>query len=390
MEIALYLEPANPARFSFKKSPGGSRIGDRIALFSSKDDETLEAYDIAIVGVEEGRNSINNPGCANAADQVRNYLYQLYRNSTEINILDLGNIRQGSEVKDTYFALREVLTWLHKANTLPIIIGGGHDLTYPIYLAYENLGKIINMVAIDSSFDLAKTEEDIHSRSYLTKIILHKPNFLFNFANIGYQTYFVDPDAIKLMTKLFFDIHRLGVIRENIEEAEPIIRNADTISIDIGAIRHADAPGNQCATPNGFNGEEACQMMRYAGFSDKVSSLGLFEVNPEFDRQGQTAHLAAQMLWYFLDGFGKRSCDFPDGDNGKYIKYYVELEGNKDGIVFYKTKATDRWWMEIPVSEEKRSKYRRHLMVPCSYFDYQSACNNEIPDRWWQTYQKLM
>jgi arginase family enzyme len=390
MEIALYLEPASPAQFNFEKSPGGSRIGDRITLFSGKGDEDPEAFDVAIVGVEEGRNAINNPGCANAADQVRGYLYQLYRNSAEITIIDLGNIKQGNEVKDTYFALREVLSGLHKANTLPIIIGGGHDLTYPIYLAYEDLGKIINMVAIDSRFDLAKTEEVIHSQSYLSKIILHKPNFLFNFANIGYQTYFVDPDAIKLMNKLFFDTHRLGAVREHIEDTEPVIRNADTISFDIGAIRRADAPGNQNATPNGFSGEEACQMMRYAGLSEKMSSVGLFEVNPEYDTQGQTAHLAAQMLWYFLDGFGSRSNDFPDGASEDYIKYYVELEGNKEDIIFYKSKSTDRWWMEIPVSEEKRPKYRRHLMVPCSYLDYQTACNNEIPDRWWKAYQKLM
>jgi arginase family enzyme len=390
MEIALYLDPANPAQFNFKKSQDGSRIGDTIKVSAGKDDESLEEYDIAIVGVEEGRNTMNNSGCAMAAQQVRKHLYQLYRNSNDINIIDLGNIRQGDQVKDTYFALREVLTELQKANTLPIIIGGGHDLTYPIYLAYENLGKIINMVTIDAMFDLAKTEEKIHSRAYLSKIILHKPNFLFNYANIGYQTFFVDPDAIKLMNKLFFDIHRLGTVREHIEETEPVIRNADTISFDIGAIRHSDAPGNANSSPNGFTGEEACQMMRYAGLSDKVSSMGLFEVNPEYDPRGQTAHLAAQMIWYFLDGFGNRSNDFPDGKNGDYIKYYVELEGSKEGIIFYKSKVTDRWWMELPVSEEKRSKYRRHLMVPCSYLDYQTACNNEIPDRWWKAYQKLM
>jgi hypothetical protein len=130
--------------------------------------------------------------------------------------------------------------------------------------------------------------------------------------------------------------------------------------------------------------------MRYAGLSEKVSSVGLFEVNPGHDQRGQTAHLSAQMLWYFLDGFSQRSNDFPDEKNGQYIKYYVDMEGHKEDVVFYKSKSTDRWWMEIPVSEEKRSKYRRHLMVPCSYLDYQTACNNEIPDRWWQAYQKLM
>ena len=391
MEIAQYLNQSNPANFNFKRSHDGFRIGDTIKLFTDNDDEkTLGDFEVAILGVQEGRNALNNPGSALAPAEIRKYLYQLYRNSTEIKIVDLGDIRQGNEVSDTYFALKEILLLLFKAKVLPIIIGGGHDLTYAIYLAYEALGKIINMVTVDSLFDLAKTDEEIHSRSYLSKIILHKPNFLFNFANIGYQTYFVDPGAIKLMNKLFFDVHRLGSVRDNIESAEPVIRDADVVSFDIGSVRQADAPGNGNATPNGFYGDEVCQLMRYAGLSEKVSSVGLFEVNPGFDQRGQTAHLAAQMLWYFLDGFAQRNNDFPDNNDGEYIKYYVDLEGHKEDIVFYKSKSTDRWWMEIPVSEEKRSKYRRHLMIPCAYQDYQTACNNEIPDRWWQAYQKLM
>jgi len=390
MEIALYLEPVNAAQFNFIRSQDGTRIGDRIKNFADEDDVKLAEFDIAIIGVQEDRNAINNIGCATAAQQVRKHLYGLYRNSIEINIVDLGDIKQGNEVKDTYFALKEILVELHKSNILPIIIGGGHDLTYPVYLAYETMEKIINMVTVDALFDLAKTDEDINSQTYLSKIILHKPNFLFNYANIGYQTYFVDPGAVKLMNNLFFDAHRLGPVREQIEDTEPVIRNADTISFDMGAIRQSDAPGNGNASPNGFSGEEACQLMRYAGLSEKVSSIGLFEFNPKHDQREQTAQLAAQMLWYFLDGYGNRSNDFPDGNNGKFIKYFVELEGVNEDIVFYKNKSTDRWWMEIPVSEEKRSKYRRHLMVPCSYHDYQTACNNEIPDRWWQTYQKLM
>ena len=391
MEISLYLEPVNPANFNFKKSADDSHFGDRVKIFSEKDDEAiLNEFDIAILGVHEDRKAVNNTGCARAAGQIREHLYQLYKNSADIRIIDLGDIRQGNEVKDTYFALKEVLIVLLKAEVIPMIIGGSHDLTYAVYMAYESMGKIINMTTVDARFDLAKTDEELHSRSYLSKIILQKPNFLFNFANIGYQTYFVDPGAVKLMNNLFFDVHRLGTVRDHIEEAEPVLRNADTVSFDISSVRQADAPGNGNTSPNGFYGEEACQLMRYAGLSEKVSSVGLFEVNPVHDRCGQTAHLAAQMLWYFLDGFSNRSNDFPDEKNGQYIKYYVDMEGHKEDIVFYKSKSTDRWWMEIPVSEEKRSKYRRHLMIPCSYQDYQTACNNEIPDRWWQTYQKLM
>jgi len=256
--------------------------------------------------------------------------------------------------------------------------------------AYRNLGQIINIVAIDSMFDIGKSEDEVNSQSYLSNIILHQPNYLFNYANIGYQTYFTDQDALRLMKSLMFDTYRLGIVRHNLEEAEPVIRNADIVSVDISSVRFSDAPGNGNATPNGFYGEEICQIVRYAGLSDKLTSIGFYEVNPKLDINGQTSHLVAQMIWYFIDGFYNRAHDFPFRNEDDYMKYRVTIKDHKEELTFFKSKKTDRWWMEIPMQSEKRIKYQRHYLVPCSYQDYQMACNNDIPDRWWMVYQKMM
>ncbi len=69
---------------------------------------------------------------------------------------------------------------------------------------------------------------------------------------------------------MYFDVSRLGHIQSKLEEAEPILRNADILSFDISAIRQSDAPACATTTPNGLYGEEACQVMRYAGMSDKL------------------------------------------------------------------------------------------------------------------------
>jgi arginase family enzyme len=275
-------------------------------------------------------------------------------------------------------------------NVIPVIIGGSQDLTFANYQAYQSLGQIINIVAVDPIFDLGKTEHELTAQSYLSEIILHQPNFLFNFANIGYQSYFIDQDALALMKNLFFDTYRLGIVRQNLEEVEPIVRNADIMSFDVSSIRKSDAPGNINATPNGFYGEEACQIVRYAGLSDKLSSIGFYEVNPDLDVHGQTSHLVAQMIWYFMDGFYQRAQEFPFRNEDDYIRYRVTITDHKEEIVFYKSKRTDRWWMEIPLPAEQKLKYERHYLVPCSYQDYQTACNNDIPDRWWMVYQKLL
>ncbi|MEI6172672.1 MAG: formimidoylglutamase [Bacteroidota bacterium] len=392
MDISAFFEPLDLGEIPQSgETAGQARLGNVIGIYSDASDfPDYTAYDIVLIGVKDDRNAVDNEGCGMAPDQIRKYLYKLNPGPHPIKLADLGNIKRGYTVSDTYFALSSVVAEMITNNVLPVILGGSQDLTYANYQAYQSLGQIINIVAIDPMFDLGKSEQEMDSQSYLSNIILHQPNYLFNYANIGYQTYFIDQDALRLMKNLFFDTYRLGIVNESLEEVEPIVRNADMVSFDISAIRNSDAPGNGNATPNGFYGEEACQIVRYAGLSDKLTSIGFYEVNPKYDRTGQTAHLVAQMIWYFLDGYYQRAHDFPFKNEEDYLKYRVTISDHKEEIVFYKSKKTDRWWMEIPLPAEQRIKYERHYLVPCSYKDYQTACENDIPDRWWMVYQKLM
>ncbi|HTX87717.1 MAG TPA: formimidoylglutamase [Bacteroidales bacterium] len=392
MELSSFFEPVDLMDFQYAgDTEGHLKIGDLVTTFLNPNDfPDYTGADVVILGVREDRNAIGNEGCSDAPDFIRRYLYNLYPGTFRLKIADLGNIRQGHAVSDTYFALSTVVAEMLNLNILPIILGGSQDLTFANYQAYQNLGQIINIVSIDRMFDLGKSENELDSQSYLSRIILHQPNYLFNYANVGYQTYFTDQDALKLMKNLMFDVYRLGMIRQNPDEAEPVIRNADMISFDISAVRWSEAPGNGNATPNGFYGEEACQLIRYAGLSDKLTSIGFYEMNPKLDKNGQTAHLVAQMIWYFLEGFASRPKDFPFRNEEDYLKYRVNIRDHKDELVFYKSKKTDRWWIEIPLQPEQRIRYQRHYLVPCSYQDYQIACGNDIPDRWWMMYQKLM
>ncbi len=359
------------------------------AYIQGADFPSLQNIHIAIIGVEEDRKALKNKGCGLAAHVVRKKFYKLFQGNYSTKIVDLGNIKKGNTIDDSYFALTDVLSQLLKKNIVPIIIGGGQDLTYCNYAAYKSLEQTINIVAIDSCFDIGDGEKELNSQSYLSKIILHQPNILFNYSNVGYQTYFVEQNAIELMNKLYFDAHRLGQVRANMENVEPIVRNADVVSFDISSVRQSDAPGNGNASPNGFHGEEACQIARYAGLSDKLSSIGFYEINPSFDTNEQTAHLVAQMIWYFVDGYYNRKKDYPIIDKSEYTKYRVSIKDHNHEIVFYKSNKSDRWWMDVPYPVNHQIKYERHHMIPCSYSDYETACRDEMPDRWWQTYQKL-
>ena len=280
--------------------------------------------------------------------------------------------------------LRTCLQWCYliKNNIIPIVLGGSQALTYAMYRAYDNLEQTVNLVTLDSKFDLENIDNDLCSRNYLSKIVMNEPNNLFNFSNIGYQTFYNSQDEIDLLEKLYFDSYRLGEMNKDLSIAEPILRDADLVSIDIGALRHTEAPANNNTSPNGFYGEELCTIIRYAGLSDKVSALGLFEYNSFLDLRNQTAKLTAQLIWYFIEGVNYRLKEYPFESKKKYTKYIVPIDN--DIINFYKSDKSNRWWMEI-----NNNKFKKETLIPCTYNDYLEANNQNIPDRWWKTLRKL-
>ncbi|MEO6521679.1 MAG: formimidoylglutamase [Mucilaginibacter sp.] len=393
MSLVDFLSPIDLEKITPKRGYYTSHLGVKIDCYTDTfPDLDEDKPDIAIIGVMEDRNAVNNSGCALAPDYIRERLFELNEGAYTTKIVDLGNIRQGASITDTYIALKTVINELIKKDILPIIIGGGQDLTFAQYLAYEDLEQKVDVVVVDSKFDLNDDSyyENIEttSESYLNRIFLHEPNYLFNYSNLGYQTYFASQDSLRVMDKLYFDVHRLGELSGQIQMVEPIIRNATMVSFDISAIRSSDAVANANTTPNGFFGHEACAICRYAGFNDKLTSIGFYEFNPAYDNNGQTAILLAQMIWYFIDGFYNRKKDFPLQPRSQYLIYKTSLKHNDHELVFVKSKKSDRWWMQVPYPTNGSKNERSHL-VPCRYEDYNIAVSGEMPDLWWRTYQKL-
>jgi len=389
--IEDFLQPVHPKRWEAEAGYYESQFGYQLQVFSDQF-PSLDDVQLAVIGVPDDRKALNNEGCAEAADKVRSFLYQLNLGDFQLKMADLGNIAPGATPRDTHVALKTVCEELIKLKIIPIIIGGGQDLSYDQYWAYQHRNQKINMVALDSHFDLdAKLDEQQipDSSSYLNSIILHEPHYLFNFSNIGYQTYYVNQESIELMRQMYFDVHRLGTFRNQIAETEPILRMADMLSVDMGCIKMSDAPGNANAHPNGFYAEEVCQMMRYAGISERCSSVGIFEFNPKYDHRNQTAELVAQMIWCFVEGFYQRKNDLPTLSKSDFIKYRATFEEVQAEVIFLKSKKTDRWWMQIPY-QNNSSKNERFELIPCSYEDYKMASQGEMPERWWRNYQKLV
>ena len=320
----------------------------------------------------------------------RKAFYGMFGGDWKVPLFDLGIINPGQTPNDTYSAVKEVVSELVKSNILPLVIGGSQDLTFPIYQAYERLEQTVNLLAVDPSLDLGDPDEELVSNAWLNKIIAHQPNFLFNFSLVAYQSYLTNPREIKLLDDLYFDAFRLGEFYSNERMIEPQLRNSDILSFDMTAIRSSDYKSNQRNLPHGLYGEDACRIMRYAGMSDKLSVVGLFNFLPKGEGYESDVNLISQMLWYFIEGFNLRKQDYPIGSKRAYLKYRVNIDDFKDEIIFYKSNKSGRWWLEVPYPKIQGVKLQRHLLVPCDYEDYENALKNELPNLWLRTYKKLV
>ncbi|MFT7033429.1 MAG: formiminoglutamase [Cyclobacteriaceae bacterium] len=344
-----------------------------------------EGLDIAIIGLNEirGNDSISTSG----TDLIRRKLYSLKRGSGSCNIADLGNLRNGPNLEETIVRIREVVFHLMEDNILPILIGGSHDLDYGQYLAYENQEKLVSILNVDSRFDLEDGEDMSPNSGHIHRIFTHEPNFLFNYNHLAHQGYLVNPSALKVMEQLSFQSFRLGDIREDLKRAEPLIREADMLTFDISAIKSQYCPGGSQSEVFGLSGEEACQICWYAGMNDKLSSAGFYEYDPDKDTEGQpTAMTMAVMIWYFIEGFKNRKSErgFQTND---FTKYIVSMESEPESIIFYKSQLSEKWWMEVPNSNQK-GVYDRNFIVPCDLSDYEKATKGEVPERWISTIAK--
>ncbi len=372
-----FLNPLSSEIAAFVMQLSSQHLGSKIALHTKDEVPDLKKIKIAIIGVLESRIADQDVQIVDLS-AIRMEFYGLYPGNWDVSIADLGDILPGDTEKDTFFAVQTVISSLLKQRIIPIVIGGQKNLTYPLYRSYDKLEQMVNLVVIDNKFDIGN-DQDSH---YLSKIIVDEPNNLFNYCNLGFQTYYNSQESIDLIEKLFFDAYRLGEVCHNISIAEPVFRDADLVSINLTAIKSCDSGNFINFVPNGFDGKEICALSRYAGISDKVSILGLFNHN----NTKQEAVLIAQIIWYFVEGVHFRSHEYPFGSRENYIKYSVPIED--DLLVFYKSDKTDRWWIEIPFILEKNNKLKKNTLLPCAYEDYLAACNQEIPERWWKAQRK--
>jgi formiminoglutamase len=308
-----------------------------------------------------------------AASAIRRQLWPLAWSFGKTEVVDLGNLRKAEPA----FAV-QVLRELIDGGIIVVLFGGPEDLALGQYQAYSEKIKGVNACILSSRLDYRAEVEEARP-PLLNRMMIPGQNHLFHLSVLGWQRHFCDPAVTRdLVAEHHFELFSLGQVRHNLEEAEPPIRDADMVAIQMAVLQAAFAPAALQAGPNGFDGMEICRLARYAGISEKLSSFSLGGWQPSRDRQHRTAQLCAQIIWYFLEGYSQRQDDFPVSMEG-LMEYRVDHSHLSEALVFWKSTRTGRWWLQVPVRED--AGHERHRLVPCTYRDYQEACKDELPER---------
>ncbi|WP_027473324.1 arginase family protein [Saccharicrinis fermentans] len=345
------------------------------------DKELLSTFEVALVGISDGKNSPGNEGCAYASSEIRRNLRSLRSISKPLQMIDLGNIK-GKSLNDKYFALREVFAILSSLDIVVVVIGGGQDYFLPLVKGLSGYQKELAISVIDAKLDFDLGRGDFNAQTFLTQLGNDFVDNIFQLNLLGIQKYLVGESQEIQLDDLHWEYIRLKDIRnENILAAEPLLRDADLVSFDVGAIQKEYMPYFSNMNVNGLTGYDACRLAWYAGVGDRLKAFCLHEYNPQMDKSGKGAMLCAQIIWHLLDGMSQNMRQLSSLEAEQCKISVVHLQDFDIDLRFYSNRVTNRWWIEVPWKNGVK-------MLACEEKDYLFAKNGELPDKWWRFFQK--
>ena len=365
-----YLCPLSEDLIEFKSNLSRGTLGSNITLYNSEKTD-YSSIDIAIVGLNEYRNSDEISDESLNLENFRREFYSLFYGNWSANILDLGDVISGKSYSDTYYAVNSIHQDLINQNIVVIFIGGGQDFTFPLYQSLSKKHNKVNISSVDNKFDFGKIKKQFSSSSYMSEIIMDKKNSLNHFCNLGYQTFLNSQEEIDLLNKFNFESHRLGNITENIKIVEPVLRETNLLTVDFKSIKSSELNFVHNYS-NGFESSQFCSVLRYAGMSNSINSVGLFEL---LDSSISSA-LLSQSIWYFIEGYCLRIKEDPNSSNFKGYTYNVFCEGTN--LKFYNSELSQKWWVEFINEIETKNI---SSLLPCNKRDYLMACDGTFSDR---------
>ncbi|MBS1912368.1 MAG: formimidoylglutamase [Bacteroidetes bacterium] len=319
--LAPTLVPADPALYFSRNDPADPRMGDIIVRDHSRIPDTVRAVLIGVpqdIGVARNRGRV---GAAAAPAAVRAMLTRL----TPYDMLaarpipagflaDAGDIRCDGELEDIHERLREVVRAVRAAGCVPIVVGGGHDITYAAAAGVYDADGASGIINLDAHLDVRPPVPARNSGTSFRMLIDEGMVVPGNVVEFGIQSFANAEVHVRWLNAHGGRIITLDEVRArgfgtSLATAYLIAGSGERhvyATLDMDAVRSADAPGVSATMPDGFSAQEFLGAARLLGRRPATVAMDIAEVNPTYDRDNITAKLAAYAVQQFIAGLCER------------------------------------------------------------------------------------
>jgi len=346
-----------PVKKTLLKNKIKDSIADSVAINSGKF-PAITQKSILIIGLTSQSNLI------------RQYFYKYSNPFSGTDIFDLGNLKHDGTVTNINAGISEILLTLSEYNASFIILGSsGININ-------EGLVNGLNFKKINHS--LVSPFVNLESDSLIH--LLNKKKKHFHSGFIASQAFLNNTLDAQLLSETFNTTLSLGQIRSNIENCEPILRQADIFEFDLRSIKHSEFTQSEIKLPNGLTNHEACAICRYAGISNNIMVHYFSNFALETQQESEQMQLA-QMIWYTIQGIHSKFNDHPNVQSRNFNVFKCTGE-NAEEMIFIQSIISDRWWMQVPQLKEKKKVAPQ--FIGCTLQDYEIAKDGFVPEIWYR------
>ena len=337
-----------------------STIGRNIKIFGLDNFEINEDYSVAIFSLNGDKES----------EKFREIFYSFSNSSWNIKIIDFGKLKNGFSEADTKFAIEQIINRLSALGILVICVGGNSALTNTVYDAINDNIDYLNIVSVDKYIGINDDKNSINNNNYLSHLIMNNNSKLNFFCNIGYLRHLNPIEKIELVKKIKFDLFSLGDLRNDFDELEPILRDANILNFSLESLQ-SNIINFKLTSTNGLSAYEACKLSRYAGLSSSMKVVMFGNVKSTLECN----YILSEIVWYTIEGCNNRYLDDFSKDHD-FNYYNIQVDGHN--LRFYHNIISNRWWVEYV--EKLLISYKKDI-IPCSKNDYKLAQSSIISDR---------
>lgn len=292
----------------------------RLAQLLGKSLDKDEVPKCVIIGFpsDEGvRRNGGRKGAALAPGKIREVFYKLTPDAEDPEIFtnllekthDVGDLEISGRLDSDQKVLSEVLARYLEPGVIPIILGGGHETAYGHFRGYAEAGLQTSIFNLDAHTDVRPLKNgQSHSGSPFRQALEHESDTCEQYLVAGLQSHSVAKGHLEYIEKkngsyLFREETNITSISGMFHEHSS---KRLMVTFDMDAVDQAHAPGVSAPCTNGLPSDLWLTAAYLAGRNEQVTSFDLCEMNPNYDRDGQTARLAALTVWHFLLGLSQR------------------------------------------------------------------------------------